>query len=308
MKKGLQDSPLAARPQKGRVPEEALTRYANVLLDSVFKKIFGSEQNKDMLVALIEQVLPGKKISSITYTNTVHTNDDPGKHDSVFDVECVDALTGERFDVEIQKNYQPHYYDRTLYYSSLMIARQLEKGVRFYDFPPVYVISLQDYVIHSPSEGFRFSYAIRNERTKELLTDKLNFVFLELPNARGLDTPGVSTLEKTCYALHNMTAFRNRPPELEGKFFEKLFELAEIAKFAPEERKQYEKTMLTERDKLDQLEWARMQGEEKGREEGKAEGKAEGKTEDARNLKALGVDIDTIAKATGLDKAVIEAL
>ena len=304
MNKGLRNSPDSARPQKGRVGEETLTRYANVLLDSVFKKIFGSEQNKDMLIALIEQVLPGKKISSITYTNTVHTNDEPGKHDSIFDVECVDALTGERFDVEIQKNYQPHYYDRTLYYSSFMIARQLDKGMRFYDFPPVYVISLQDYTVHSPSEGFRFSYAIRNDRTYELLTDKQNFVFLELPNARDLDTPGISPLEKTCYALHNMSAFRNRPPELEGKFFEKLFALAEIAKFAPEERKQYEKTMLTERDKLDQLEWARMQGEEKGIEKGKAEGKSEA----ARNLKALGLDIDTIVKATGLDRSVVEAL
>gem|GEM_PF-6447271 len=58
--------------------------------------------------------------------------------------------------------------------------------------------------------------------------------------------------------------------------------------------------MLTERDKLDQLEWARMQGEEKGIAEGKAEA--------ARNLKALGVDIDTIVKATGLDRSVVEAL
>ena len=66
--------------------------------------------------------------------------------------------------------------------------------------------------------------------------------------------------------------------------------------------------MLTERDKLDQLEWARMQGEEKGLEKGMQEGIEKGKTEAARNLKALGVDIDTIAKATGLDKAVIEAM
>jgi len=47
-----------------------------------------------------------------------------------------------------------------------------------------------------------------------------------------------------------------------------------------------------------------MQGEEKGI----AEGKAEGKSEAARNLKALGVDIDTIVKATGLDRSVVEAL
>lgn len=61
MRKSIED-PGAARPQKGDVSDNVLSRYANVLTDSVFKKIFGSEQNKDMLIALIEEVLPGRKI------------------------------------------------------------------------------------------------------------------------------------------------------------------------------------------------------------------------------------------------------
>lgn len=298
------ENPGTARLQKGDVSEIVLSRYANVLTDSVFKKIFGSEQNKDMLIALIEEVLPGRKISQIKYANTAHANDSSDKHDSIFDVECIDARTGERFDVEIQREKMPWYRERALFYASFMIREQLEKGSQFYDYPPVYVISLLDYSYHEKIEGFQFRYDLRETFSHELMTDRLNFIFLELPNARKLETPGIGMLEKTCYALHNMTAFKDRPAELEGKFFEKLFELAEIAKFAPEERKNYERTMLTERDKQDLLAYAKLQGVEEGMEKG-MEKKA---VDTARILKASGVDPEIIAKATGLDPAAIEML
>ena len=88
--------------------------------------------------------------------------------------------------------------------------------------------------------------------------------------------------------------------EHEGKFFEKLFELAEIAKFAPEERKNYERTMLTERDKQDLLAYAKLQGVEEGMEKKSVD--------TARILKASDVDPDIISKATGMDREAIEKL
>ena len=302
------ENPGAARLQKGDVSEIVLSRYANVLTDSVFKKIFGSEQNKDMLITLIEEVLPGRKISEIKYSNTAHANDIPGKHDSIFDVECTDAITGERFDVEIQREKMPWYHERALFYSSFMIREQLEKGSQYYNYPPVYVISLLDYSYHEQAEGFQFRYDLRETATHKLMTDRLNFVFLELPNARQLDSPGIGILEKTCYALHNMTTFKDRPAELEGKFFEKLFELAEIAKFAPEERKNYERIMLTERDKRDLLAYAKLQGIEEGMEKGRAEGEKQAKLDTARNLLKLGVQMETVVLATGLSPEQLEAL
>lgn len=285
-------SPGSARPEKGAVSEETLTKYANVLIDSVFKKIFGTEKNKDMMIALIEQVLPGKKISGIKYTNTVQINPNPGKHDSVFDVECTDAVTGERFDVEIQKGYQPWFPERALYYSSFMIGKQLSKGKSYYKYPPVYVISLVNFELDKTSNDFIHRNSLRNDLTNKLLTDRLNLIFLELPKARSFDTPGVGILEKTCYAFHNMTTFDDRPEGLQGKFFEKLFDLCEIANFAPEERAEYEKAMNTERDIQNQIQWAR--------EEGLAEGMEKKAVETAKNFLSLGVSPEIVSKATGI--------
>ncbi len=68
-------------------------------------------------------------------------------------------------------------------------------------------------------------------------TDRLKFITLELPKYHDPADPEATALDKLCFALHNMTTFRNRPEYLQGKFFELLFEKAEIAKFAPRSKK-----------------------------------------------------------------------
>ena len=150
--------------------------------------------------------------------------------------------------------------------------------------------------------------------------DKQNAV----SHAKGPQHGGTGIVEKICYALHNMPAFERRPPELKEKFFDILFKSAEIANFTPEQRKIYREDMANERDRINQLNWAKEEAAREGRAEGLAEGRAEGraeglkqgaeqgaeqaKLEAARNLKVLGVEIDIIVKATGLDKATVEAM
>lgn len=290
--------PSAARPQEDAGSEQILSRYASVLLDSTFKRTFGTD--KELLMLFLEEVLPGRKIRDVTYTNTVNTNHDPALHDSVFDVECVDADTNERFTVELQLDDQEFFYDRALFYASLMIEKQLPKGRAAYEYPPVYVISLQNFRTHNPDKGFMFRFSLHEDSSNEKMTDRLNFIFLELPNARHYDTEGTSITEKICYTLAHMDTFEHRPPKLKEKFFEILFKLLEIATFAPDERVKYQHEMTTERDRINQLDYARKKGREEGREEER--------TKNAKNLLALGVDPATIAKATGLSEAEMASL
>ena len=102
--------------------------------------------------------------------------------------------------------------------------------------------------------------------------------------------------------------------------FKKLFEQAEIAKYNEVERRQYEESLKEYWDytstldtafnkgELKGLEKGREEGLAQGREEGLAKGMAQGISEVARNLKAMGVGIDNIIKATGLTAEEIEAL
>ena len=86
----------------------------------------------------------------------------------------------------------------------------------------------------------------------------------------------------------------------------------EIARFSEEKRIEYDQDMYDERRHMGEINTARRIGHEEGlaegREEGREEGRAEAKMKTAKNLKQLGVDVETIAKATGLSKDVIENL
>ena len=137
-----------------------------------------------------------------------------------------------------------------------------------YDFPTVYFIGIMDFSYHVGSDQVDFRYTIREKRTNELMTPRVQYIFLELPNSlqKGLK-PGATVLENICYALHQMEHLTEQPAELKQEIFKLLFESAEIATFTPEERVKYQNDMTTERDRYNQLVFAEAKGREEGREE-----------------------------------------
>lgn len=116
----------------------------------------------------------------------------------------------------------------------------------------------------------RYANILLDVKTGELMTDRIGYTFLELPKVKRISGES-SNLEKLCYALHNMTALKSRPPEMAAEIFELLFNSAEIAKFAPEEKVKYEYDMTTERDIRNQIAYSREEGRAEGRTEGRAE-------------------------------------
>ena len=100
------------------------------------------------------------------------------------------------------------------------------------------------------------------------------------------------------------------------KAYEAYFEASTRANFTPEETIQYEKDMMTERDRINSINYARWEGVQeglqKGREEGLLEGKQEGKQkaqqEITKTMKIKGIDTKTIASCTGLTKEEVESL
>ena len=292
------------------------SRYANILLDYWFKRSFGTEINKRLMILLLREIIPEADVQDITYGNKEHPNPFPDSHGVIFDIECTSA-DGSRFIVEVQLAQQKWFMERALYYSSFAIQEQLVKGKDSYEFMPVYFIGLMDFTLHNDTDGrFLFRYELFEWDSGEPMTDRLKYIFLELPNVKSIDE-GSSDLAKLCYALHNMTALKSRPKEMQAEIFELLFNSAEIAKFTPEEKVKYERDMTTERDIRNQIAYSReeglAEGLEKGRAEGKAEGKAEGlaqgkaegiaegKAEVAKALKSMGFDADVILQSTGVN-------
>ena len=267
-------------------------RYARIIMDDWFKRTFGTEPNKGLLIMLLKELIPEHDIKDLTYVQQEHINPFPGKKDALIDVECVDT-DGTRFIVEMQVARQRFFYERSLFYSTFGIQQQVEKSRSMdYGFPPVYFVGFMDFSLHEGSDRVLYRYSLRENETGEEMTGSLHFVFLELTNCRKALTPEATLLDNFCYALHNMEHLTDRPEELKEEIFKRLFKTAEIATFTPEERIKYENDMTTERDIQNYISYAREKGLEEGMEKGLLEA--------AKNMLAEGFSIDLVVKCTGL--------
>ena len=250
-------------------PKPVMGRYARIIMDRWFKRTFLLQKDSLRLLQLfLQEVIPEHDIVEIRTDNIEHVNILDDNKDVRVDVECYDK-DGTRFVCEVQVAPQHHFYERAVYNSSLAIQKQKLIGETDYDFPTVYFIGLMDFSMHKESDRVDFRYDLRERNSGELMTPRLQYVFLELPNAlsRAL-TPEASILDNICFALHEMEHLTERPAELKQEIFRLLFNSAELTNFTPDERAKYQLDMTTERDIHNQIAYARDEGIEIGIEKG----------------------------------------
>ena len=268
-------------------------RYANVLKDRWFKRSFGWAPAKRLMQLFLQELIPERIITDINFGPQEHINPiDQGK-DIRLDVQCKDA-DGNLFIVEVQLSEQSTFYERAVFNSSFVIQEQLPQGSTDWGFAPIYFIGIVNFSIHKDSDQVLYRYRLREIESGEQMTDRIEYIFLEVPNCKKALLPEAGVLDNLCYVLGHMSTLESRPEGLNDEIFELLFKSAEISNFAPEERKEYIKDMTTERDIANQLAFAKKQGIEQGIE----------KT--ARNLLSMKFSVEDISKATGLSVETIE--
>ena len=288
-------------------------RYIDPLSDWGFKRLFGTEVNKDFLRAFLQNLFPDKEISDITYMKPENQGLTRSDRQAVFDVACR-TVGGERFIVEMQKRNQERFRERCLYYATFPIQEQAVKGDWNYSMSPVYMVSIMDFeLIHDVRniEGNEisgtdkgtdkriFRYSLREDNTGELMTDRLKFVFIEIGNFSKEAEELVTGTDKWMYVLKNLARLTDRPAGLQERIFIKLFEAAEH-------------DMMTENDYRNTIEFAKDKAREEGMHEGMRKGLDEGIEKGlvtaARNLKKMGMETSAIIQATGLSETVIRKL
>ena len=140
----------------------------------------------------------------------------------------------------------------------------------------------------------------------------MRFIFIELPSFDKEEEQCENDFERWIYVLKNMETLQRMPFRAQKAVFEKLEKIVALASLSRDERAKYDESLKILRDRLSEIAYAKEEGRAEGKEEGRAEGKEEGRAEEkaemARNLKAMGVPIETIAKASGLSIEEIEQL
>jgi predicted transposase/invertase (TIGR01784 family) len=300
-------------------------KYINPFTDFGFKKLFGSEPNKDILISFLNEILPEKhRITDLTYAKNEQTGLREDSRNAIFDLFCT-SQSGEQFIVEMQKAKQNYFRDRSVFYTSFPIQEQAQKGEWNYKLESVYLIGILDFTFSEDAAEKQVRHEIQlKDQQCRVFYDKLTYIYLEMPHFNKREEELETNFDKWMYVLRQLPNLQERPRALQERVFARLFEAAEIAHFNREDRLGYEASLKTYRDlknvvdtsfdegraegKAEGLEEGLEKGEAIGLEKGRAEGEVRRSLEIALQMKKLGEPVEKIILLTGLEKDVIEKL
>ena len=276
-------------------------RYINPYTDFGFKKLFGTEMNKDLLISFLNALFNNeeKEIEDVQYLNSEHLGDGYGDRRAVFDVYCK-TKDGGRFIVEMQKAEQTYFKDRSLYYSTFAIREQAPKGKDWdYHLEDVYTVGVLNFKFPGdeyPAGSYRHEIKLKDVEDNHVFYEKLTFVYLEMPKFNKTEDELMTMFDKWMFVLRNLSRLLDRPKALQDRIFDRLFEQAEIAKYSPEERREYEASVKNYWDYNSTMKTAASNASN------------ERAKKIARRMKARGDSFEDIAEMTDLSVEEIERL
>ena len=295
-------------------------KFINPFTDYGFKKIFGQEVSKELLIEFLNDLLEGERvITDLTFLNNEQLPEYPGDRIAIYDIYCT-TDTGEKIIVEMQNRSQVYFKERALYYLSHAIVRQGVKGESWkFDIKAVYGVFFINFLLDE-NHKLRTDVILTDRDTGKLFSDKLRQIFIALPLFNKTEAECETDFERWIFVLNNMETLNRMPFKAQKAVFEKLEEIVDVHSLSEEDRVRYENSVNAYRDYLATIDYAAKKGVEEGFEDGLQKGIQEGIQEGirkgqqekaleiARSMKAMGMTSEQIMKVTGLSLTEIESL
>lgn len=312
-----------------RINQKALSRiplykFMDLTVDYAFKQMFGSKKNKKITIVFLNAILQrtGRNtIKEVEFTSQEVGGEYRDDKQSRLDI-GVRTQKGELINIEVQLTNEHNMLKRTLFYWSRLYTSQLSKGMGYHTLLPTITINICNFTVFDQNDYYHNTFHLNEDSTMQRISesdDVLEVHFIEMNKFLLM------------WSQNELNAFDNilvrwllllgmvdaRKEKVYDQIYQELEELAmkdeilanafsaweELSK-SKEDMLAYEsrlKYILDEEAKLEDVKYlAEKKGREEGRKEGKEKGKQEGKEETARNLLAEKMDVDFIAKVTGL--------
>ncbi|TBL75722.1 Rpn family recombination-promoting nuclease/putative transposase [Paenibacillus thalictri] len=294
--------------------------------DFLFKRIFGSEENKDVLLAFLNTTFVetgAQPLTEIILLNTYTDKDAPHDKQSILDIRGKTA-DGELINVEMQLFNKYETEKRTMFYWSKLYSGQLQESQPYKALKKCVTINILNYSI-LPNEQYHNVFHLREDRTGIPLIDDLELHFLELPKLGDQAVPiEGGGLVNWLLFLKGVDKSHWEVLTMNEPVLKKAMNTLEFLSQDAETRRLYEARQKYLHDEASLIDGAMTEGRNRGLIEGRAEGLKEGKIEGraegliegkvaakiemARELLSLGIDIAAIAKASGLTEDEIRNL
>ena len=273
--------------------------------DYAFKRVFGAEENKDVLQDLLQCILdiPPETIAGLELLDKEFHKELLSEKLGILDIK-LRLKDGTFVDIEIQNNWHFDFPERTLYYWSKMYNENIKQGQDYTKLPKCITINLIGKGFNK-NKRLHNKYLVLEQDTKEPLVSKLEIHILNLAKARLLE--GSQFRDKKIKRLLNWLQFietddrevRNMLAQ-ESPMMRKASTTIEVMEMSPRDKWLYDSRMKYEHDRASCISEGYRQGIEKGA--------YQTKLETAKNLLEMGFSTDSIIKATGLNLSEIEKL
>ena len=305
---------------------QGLAPFVNLRSDVGFKAVFADRNNKDILIGVLNQILPPEaRIEDIKeYSDREQRRDVPYGKKTVLDLVCVDR-DDRTFVVEMQASEEDFFFERCVYYASGLYHLELSDGVRYKGLRPVYVVSFLNYRLRHDDESlwdtdhFISHWRFTEKRTGMVADQTISVIFVEITLFTKTLEECVTEFDRLFYIFKNSDGFQRIPEWIEeaGGISRRLAEACEVAAFDKEKKLKYEIDKMNEWDIQAQKEYAVRKGLEEGlqkglqkglregREEGLEHGREETRLSIARKLFEAGTPVDVIVNCTGVDDGTI---
>ncbi|HOY13916.1 MAG TPA: Rpn family recombination-promoting nuclease/putative transposase [Saprospiraceae bacterium] len=274
-----------------------MAKYINPYTDFGFKKLFGEEANKDLLIDFLNQLLPPfHQIADLAFKNVENLPELPTERKAIFDIHCK-AVSGEHFVVEMQKAKINFFKDRMLFYLTFPVREQAQRGEWDFKLTPIYMIAILDFEYDEEEERRKFLRHVQlKDQDCDLFYDKLHFKFIQMPLFTKEEHELETHFDKWVYFLKKLETFDDIPAILKEPIFEKAFKAAEVANMSREQRDEYEQSRLSYLEVKEAVNTAEMDGRKKE------------KIDIAKEMKNAGETRDKIKRYTGLMDSEIDKL
>jgi predicted transposase/invertase (TIGR01784 family) len=303
-------------------------RYMNMMTDFAFKKIFATEENKALLIAFLNDILPHEEtIMNVQYLPTEQLGYVEEDRKAIFDIYCTDA-NGRRYIIEMQIGQQEHFMERSLFYSTFPIQAQAVRGKWDFAMKPLYHIAILDFTMFHGDKNHLSHISLMREETGEKASNALNFVVIELPKFKKKIKDLKTNLDCWMFCFKNLHKLAEQPPELLSETLDRLFSTAETKKLTTMEKQEYRKSVADYADVQLMMDCSKkegvlcgerrgerrglkkglLQGEQRGLLKGKHQGLQQALISVASSALKKGMSIETVSELTGLSVQKVKRL
>ena len=274
-------------------------QFLNPCNDVAFKKIFGSDEHKNITISFLNSILEysgNQKITDVQFLNTEQKGILPDKKDNILDILCTDQI-GTKYIVEIQVAGMDEFDKRIVFYGAKTYAMQLGSTQSYQILNPVVAISILNFIYFKDKPDYKSIHLLLDKKTHTHDLKELSFAFVELPKFNKTEQELETNEDKWIYFLKNIRKEQQIPSPLSNNEFKAACQAANRMTWTEAEYNAYENAIIAANDAVGKVSFALRQSREEGREEGREEIKLE----IVQNLLNTGnLSVAEISQITGL--------